>query len=416
VSSLSRLPGQYNRHAAAGIPEQRKIQGLIMTSSSHDSLGTNRLGLVMSGGGARAAYQVGFLRSLGKHYPDLCFPIITGVSSGAINAAYLANESGTLHDKAERLSQIWEDLTIDKVFRVDPGSITRHVLSWGLRLITGGATSTVMARSLLDTTPIRHLLTNILKPEGGKLAGIAHNIHAGKLKAIAITASSYSTGQSITWVQGSGIEHWQRGHRKSVSEDIGVDHIMASASLPMFFPSVYVNGSWYGDGGIRLTAPLSPAIHMGARKLLAISTRHIPAPVEAKAPRIDDYPAPAKVIGAMYNSIFLDVFDNDALRLERINSLITKLPEEKREGLAPVKLLMLRPSEDLGNLAAKYEPQLPKPFRFMTRGWGTREYRSTDMLSLVMFQTDYIHHLIEMGEKDAEARRDEIEEFLRSPD
>ncbi len=387
-----------------------------MTNSTNNTSGTDRLGLVMSGGGARAAYQVGFLRSLGKHYPELCFPIITGVSSGAINAAFLANETGPLHGKAERLSAIWEGLNIDKVFRVDPGSISRHVLSWGLRLITGGATGTVTARSLVDTSPIRHLLTDILKPEGGKLNGISRNISAGTLKAIAITASSYTTGQSITWVQGEGVRPWQRAHRKSVFEDIGVEHIMASASLPMLFPSVYVNGSWYGDGGIRLTAPLSPAIHMGARKLLAISTRHIPTPTEAKAPRLDDYPAPAKVIGAMYNAIFLDVFDNDALRLERINSLIKNLPEPNREGLTPVKLLMLRPSEDLGNLAAKYEPQLPKPFRFMTRGWGTREYRSTDMLSLVMFQTDYIHHLIEMGEKDADARRDEIGEFLRSTD
>ena len=182
----------------------------------------------------------------------------------------------------------------------------------------------------------------------------------------------------------------------------------------MFFPSVYVNGSWYGDGGIRLTAPLSPAIHMGATRLLAISTRHIPNRKESKTPRLDDYPAPAKVIGALYNSVFLDVFDNDALQLQRVNSLIRDLPVEKREGLVPVKLLMLRPSEDLGNLAAKYEPRLPRPFRFMTRGWGTREYRSTDLLSLVMFQSDYTRHLIDMGERDAEARMDEINTFLTS--
>jgi NTE family protein len=190
---------------------------------------------------------------------------------------------------------------------------------------------------------------------------------------------------------------------------------MASASLPMFFPSVYVNGSWYGDGGIRMTAPLSPAIHMGARRLLAISTRHIPLPSEPKMHEADDYPAPAKVIGAMYNAIFLDVFDNDALRLERLNTLIRRLPESERDGLAPVKLLLMRPSEDLGNLAGRYEPQLPRPFRFMTRGWGTRESRSTDMLSLVMFQPDYINHLIAMGEADAEARRDEIDQFLHTP-
>ncbi len=368
----------------------------------------------MSGGGARAAYQVGFLRSLARHHKDLNFPIITGVSSGAINAAYLANESGLLHEKVERLVDIWSNLTIDSVFRVDTPSIVGHVFSWALRLITGGATNKVTVRSLVDTGPIRQLLTNILRPENGKLTGIARNISEGRLTSIAITASSYTTGQSISWVQGSGIKEWRRGHRKSVFSDITIDHIMASASLPMFFPSVYVNGSWYGDGGIRLTAPLSPAIHMGARRLLAISTRHIPTLAESKTPKIDDYPAPAKVIGAMYNAIFLDVFENDALRLERINTLIRQLPEEKRDGLVPVKILVLRPSEDLGNLAAKYEPRLPGPFRFMTRGWGTRERRSTDMLSLVMFQGDYIRHLIEMGERDADARKDEIAAFLNS--
>jgi len=375
---------------------------------------TDDLGLVMSGGGARAAYQVGFLRSLGHHHKDIHFPIITGVSSGAINAAYLANESGTLHEKAERLAEIWGNLTIDHVFRVDSMSIARHVLSWGVRLITGGAANAIMTRSLVDTGPIRNLLKDILKPEHGRLTGIEKNINEGVLRAIAITASSYTTGQSISWVQGNNVAAWERAHRKSVFSDINIDHIMASASLPMFFPSVYVNGSWYGDGGIRLTAPLSPAIHMGARRLLAISTRHLQPVREAKQVKIDDYPSPARVIGAMYNAIFLDVFDNDALRLERVNTLINRLSEERRDGLVPVKLLLLRPSEDLGNLASQYEPQLPGPFRFMTRGWGTKEYRSSDMLSLVMFQPDYIQHLIQMGERDAEARKDEIDHFLHS--
>jgi len=184
----------------------------------------------------------------------------------------------------------------------------------------------------------------------------------------------------------------------------------------MFFPAVYVDGRWYGDGGIRLTAPLSPAIHMGARRLLAISTRHLPERPATDVTRTEDYPSPAQVIGAMYNAVFLDVFDNDALRLERINSLIEHLPEEQRNGMVPVKLLLLRPSEDLGDLAGRYEPQLPGPFRFMTRGLGTQESRSTDMLSLVMFQPDYLQHLIRLGARDAEARMGEIEAFLEEED
>lgn len=374
------------------------------------------LGLVMSGGGARAAYQVGFLRALARHHKDLHFPIITGVSSGAINAAFLANESGLFRDKVERLTKIWSRLTIDHVFRVDSRSIAGHVLSWGVRLITGGASRAVETRSLVDTEPVRQLLVDILQPEHGSLPGIRRNISEGKLKGIAITASSYTTGQSISWVQGEGVSGWERAHRKSIFSDISVDHIMASASLPMLFPSIYVDGNWYGDGGIRLTAPLSPAIHMGARRLMAISTRHIAPKQESNSARLDDYPSPAKVMGAMYNAIFLDVFDNDALRLERINHLLENRTVDNQEELQPVKLLLLRPSEDLGDLAGKYEPQLPAAFRFMTRGWGTREYKSTDMLSLVMFQPDYLQHLIEMGERDAELRMDEIAAFFADGD
>jgi NTE family protein len=369
----------------------------------------------MSGGGARAAYQVGFLRALARHNPDLHFPIITGVSSGAINAAFLGNEGGTFKEKTDELAEIWRHLTLDHVFRVDSMSIAGHVLSWGLRLITGGATNAIKTRSLVDTEPLRQLISKILNPHHGTLTGIQRNIDDGYLKAFAITASNYTTGHSISWVQGN-VEEWERGHRKSVNCNITVEHIMASASLPMLFPAIYVDGSWYGDGGIRLTAPLAPAIHMGARRLIAISTRHISPEERFKTARLDDYPSPAKVIGAMYNAVFLDVFDNDALRLQRINTLLTNCESENQEGLGPVKLLLLRPSEDLGNLAAQYEPQLPRSFRFMTRGWGTREYESADMLSLVMFQPDYLQHLIHMGETDAEARMDEISEFMASDD
>jgi len=383
-----------------------------MEKQEQNGLMTHHLGLVMSGGGARAAYQVGFLRSLAHHYDDLHFPIITGVSSGAINAAYLANEVGIFKEKVERLTEIWSHLTIDHVFRVDSRSIAGHVMSWGLRLITGGVTNTIKTRSFVDTDPLRRLLNEILKPEHGKLVGINRNILEDKLKAIAITASSYTTGQSISWVHGKDVKGWERAHRQSVFSDITVDHIMASTSLPMLFPSIYVNGSWYGDGGIRLTAPLSPAIHLGARKLLAISTRHIPQNHGDTGKKVDDYPSPAKVMGAMYNAVFLDVFDNDALRLERINKLLENSQGGSHEHLGPVKLLLLRPSEDLGDLAGQYEPQLPSAFRFMTRGWGTQQSQSADMLSLVMFQPDYLQHLIKMGEQDADARMDEINQFL----
>jgi NTE family protein len=375
---------------------------------------TGGLALVMSGGGARATYQVGFLRWLARHYPDLKIPILTGVSAGAINAAYLANHRGSFRKKVEDLAEIWAEITTDHVFRVDPISIARNVISWGARLVMGRASRIIRAYSLVDASPFGALLEALLQPVGSQLVGIQKNLDRGELRAIAITTSSYSTGQSITWVQGEDVTLWERGHRKALASTLTLDHILASASLPIFFPAVLINGHWYGDGEIRMTAPLSPAIHLGADRILAIATRYGRSPEEADRPSIDHYPPPVQVIGALFNAIFLDVFDYDALRLERINQLVVNLPEEKRAGMRPIKLLLLRPSRDMGMLAGRFESRLPCAFRFMTRGLGTLETRSNDILSLLMFQPDYLKALLDLGYADAEARKDEIAAFLTS--
>jgi len=372
----------------------------------------NDLALVMSGGGARAAYQVGFLRGLAHHHKELRFPIITGVSAGAINAAYLANESGSFLDRIEKLADIWAGLTLDHVFRVDTPSILMHMGGWALRLVLGRASKNVKVRAMVDTEPLRVLLQDILRSDKDRISGIQANIDSGDLKGIALTASNYSTGQSITWVQSAEANHWERAHRKSVMVDIKVEHIMASTSLPLFFPAVEVGGEWYGDGGIRLTAPLSPAIHIGAKRILAISTRYLPTVEEQGTGMIDDYPPPAQVVGAMFSAIFLDAFDNDALRLERINTLIKYTTEEHDHDLEAVKLFLLRPSQNLGKMANQFEANLPRTFRFMTRGLGTKETRSNDLLSMVMFQQDYISELLALGYADAESRLDEISAFF----
>jgi NTE family protein len=191
-----------------------------------------------------------------------------------------------------------------------------------------------------------------------------------------------------------------------------VEHVLASSALPFFFPAVEVNGRWHGDGGIRLTAPLSPAVHLGARRIIAVSTRYARSREEADRPTISGYPPPAQVAGVLYNAIFLDQLDGDALQMRQINQLIARLPEAERDGLRHIDLLLLRPSVDLGPLANEYEPELPRAFRFLTRGLGTRETRSNDMLSLVMFQGDYVRRLIALGEADAAARMPVIGRFL----
>lgn len=374
------------------------------------------LALMLSGGGARGAYQVGVLRRIAKECPAAVPGILTGVSAGGINAAYLAASQEPFTEKLDTLSAVWERLRIDDVFNVDLRALTERGVRWGSRLLAGGSHPLRPARSMIDTAPLRALLERLLQPDStGGIPGIMRSLEAGWLQAIALTGSSYTTGQSVTWVQkrdGCAVGTWERPQRRSVDCQLRVDHVMASSALPFLFPAVNVDGAWFGDGGIRLTAPLSPAVHLGARRILAVSTRYARSRDEADRPAIAGYPPPAQVAGVLYNAIFLDQLDSDALEMHRINRLIAKLPESDREGLRQIDLLLLRPSIDLGRLANEYEPELPRAFRFLTRGMGTRETRSNDMLSLVMFQGDYVRRLLDLGDADALARMPHIRRFL----
>ena len=311
------------------------------------------------------------------------------------------------------LSQLWGNLTVEDVFHGDVRSLAMNSFRWLRQLASGGMGGAPRVRGLVDTQPLRNYLTEVLHAVDGELTGVRYNLDRGRLKAVAISTSSYSTGRSVTWVQGSDIHEWRRARRRAVNAVMTVEHVMASAALPLIFPAVQLENEWYGDGSIRLTAPLSPALHLGARRILAISTRCEASEDEAEEPTVYGYPPPAQVAGILANSIFLDLLDNDALRLERLNRLLERLPPEKRDGLKPVRLLTLRPSMDLGTLAYEYEPQLPRAFRFLTRGLGTKQTRSPDFLSLVLFQPDYLQKLMEVGEADAEARGREILEFLQ---
>lgn len=352
---------------------------------------------------------------LAREFPDIVPGILTGVSAGGINAAYLVARQEPLAEKVENLANVWTGLRIDDVFRVDLRDLTSRTVRWSGRLLSGGSSPMPPAKSLVDTTPLRQLLERMLQSRSGLLPGIATSLKTGWLRAVALTASNYTTGQSTTWVQTRdecSIKTWERPQRASAACALRVDHVMASSALPFFFPAIEVDGAWYGDGGIRLTAPLSPAVHLGARRIIAVSTRYARSREEADRPAVIGYPPPAQVAGVLYNAIFLDLLDSDALHMQQINEFIARLPEGQRNGLRHIDLLVLRPSEDLGRLANAYEPELPRAFRFLTRGWGTRETRSNDMLSLVMFQSDYVKRLIEMGQSDAEARISEIRRFL----
>ena len=368
--------------------------------------------IILSGGGARAAYQVGVLRGLSRHFPRARPLILAGESAGAINAAYLAAHPGTLADAVEDLARLWSQLTADEIFRVGALSLARNVLRWGTRLMSGGAAIAPEARGLLDTAPLRALLERSFAPADGELVGIAKNLDRGLLKAIALTTINYSTGQTVTWVQGGRIRDWERPLRRSVGTRLTIDHVLASAALPFLFPAVRLGDDWYGDGGVRLHAPLSPAIHLGAERILAISTRYRPTHEEADQPAVHGYPPPAQVAGILLDAIFLDLIDYDALVLERLNRLLGKLARQEWGELRPVDLLVLRPSQDLARLAAGCEACLPRGLRFFVRGLGAHETSRPALLSLVMFMPEYLQPLMRIGESDVEARLDEVAAFL----
>jgi NTE family protein len=369
--------------------------------------------LVLTGGGARAAYQVGVLRRIAHHLPNAKFDVITGVSAGAINAVFLASRHAPLRDVVEELTAVWQPLRVRDVMQIDAPALVRNVVGWGTKLVSGGGPVAPRVHGLVDTAPLRKVLERLFPLNSdGEIIGVAESIARGDPKAVAVTTLDYTTGRTVTWTQGTNVEMWERPLRRSVLANISVDHIMASSALPIIFPAIKVGRHYHGDGGIRLSAPLAPALHLGATRILAISTHYEKTFSEADEPQTIGYPPPAQILGQLANAVFLDVMDEDAIRLERSNALLSELPPDRRHGYRLVDFASIRPSQDLGKLAAAHEPQLPRGFRFLTRSLGTRETSNADFLSLLMFVPEYLQKLIEVGETDAEARIGEIKELL----
>lgn len=374
--------------------------------------------LVLSGGGARAAYQAGVLRYVGEAFPDRYFPIMTGVSAGAINTAQIANHTGPFPQAAERLVHSWSTLRAENVFEAESGFSFIWNLLWRDRSpeeIEPEELSSLDVRStygFVDTTPLWDFLKKHLDAPEGQLKGIEENLRRGRLKAAAVVTTNYATGQTVTWVQGSDFDLWERPDRISINTTLTVDHVMASTSLPLIFPAVRIGDMWYGDGGVRLAAPLAPAVHLGADRIMVISTRYKRSRAEADEPAVYGYPPAAQIIGILMNSVFLDALDQDAFTLERINKLVDDLPRHKRHGMRPIQLLQLRPSVDLGRLAGEHNPTLPSTLRFLTSGLGTEETLSPDWLSVLLFEETYIEQLLEIGYEDAKNQHDRIAAFF----
>lgn len=370
------------------------------------------LGLVLTGGGARAAYQVGLLQYISDYIPKARFSIVIGVSAGAINAAQLANHPGTYKDATSRLVTNWRDLRSNDVFEME--SVLDLFRSFLGRTVRGDGSREQLQdlHAFADTAPLRRHLEEMLETEEGQLVGVTRNLEQGKLRAVAIVTTSYTTGQTVSWIQGDHFEGWERPNRVGVHTGLTVDHIMASASLPFLFPAVQIGDHWYGDGGIRLAAPLAPAIHLGADRILAISTRYSRSRAEADQPVIEGYPPASQIFGLLTNAVFLDALDDDAVIMERINNLVERLPRKERMGLRPIELMLLRPSVDLGKLAREYEPTLPGTLEVFSRLLGTGETRSPDWLSMLLFEHDYVSRLIDIGYEDARRQHRRIEAFF----
>lgn len=366
--------------------------------------------LVLSGGGARAAYQVGLLRHLGRKRPDRCFPILTGVSAGAINIAHLASHPGPADACTAELAEHWRRLTVQEVFRTDPFTLASIAVRWAVKLGTGGTRLAPRARSLVDTSPLRAFLEDTID-----MRGIEQNVEEGRIRAAAITATSYHTGRTVSFVQGApDVSLWRRPQRRARRTRLTLDHVMASSALPLLFPAVHIGGSYYGDGSIRQAAPLSPAVHLGADRILSVSARYGRTVEEAEVPSVTGYPPPAQVAGLLFNNIFLDALDADARRLERINQLLDACSgwDDGVGELRKVEHMVLRPSEDLGALAAGYRGELPRLLRFLVGGLEGGRPRTSDFVSYLLFEPGYIDRLIELGERDAERQWPRIARFL----
>ena len=371
------------------------------------------VGLILSGGGARAAYQVGVLKAIAAILPEGMpnpFPVICGSSAGALNAAALAIYATHFHEGVHRLVHVWCNFQVGQVFRADARSTLLNGLRWGCGAVIRGF-GRRNPHALLDRAPLRRLLQVRLPCHRLRDA-----IEAGALRALSITCFGYGSGQSVTFYQGiSTITPWKRAQRIGCPVEITHDHLMASSALPFIFAAEKINREYFGDGSIRQTSPLSPALHLGAERVLVIGLRQETKAAPARE-NGDEYPPLAQIAGHVLNSIFLDSLDADLERLRRINSTVELIPPPHRErddlGLRLVESLVISPSQELEKIAAQHAHRLPRAVRFLLRGVGVRNRHGANLVSYLLFEKPYCRDLIALGYADAMVRREEILRFL----
>jgi NTE family protein len=369
--------------------------------------------LVLPGGGARGAFQVGVLKVIAELVPKGSinpFDVISGTSAGAVNTVVLAAKARRFRLAVAELDQVWRNFRCDQVFRSDSLTMMRSSLHWFASIITGGLIG--MPRALLDNAPLRVLLNrNIHFPR------IQAALDCGWLDAVAITAAGYSTAQSHTFYQATD-DHlpWSRTRRVGVRAKLDLDHVMASIAVPMVFPPVLLGNEYYGDGAMRQATPLSPAIHLGADRILVIGVRNEVPDIEPDENSVPPYPSFAQIAGYTLDALFLDGLYSDLERMTRINQLVDSVPEQERRGvmkeMRPIDTMVVVPSEDLRDIAYRHRRDLPFALRNLLHGIGGKPDSESRLLSYLLFEQSFTRELIDLGYRDAIKVKDQLRDFV----
>lgn len=373
-----------------------------------------KTGLILSGGGARAAYQVGVLMAIADLVPRGTrnpFPIISGTSAGAINAAALAAQAHNYRMAVRGLERVWANITAEQVYRTDVYSFAKSILRWFFTTLVSG--STPVNSALLDSRPLHKLLSMVVN-----FQRIQEALDRGDLHALAITASSYATGESVAFFQAQPhLQEWKRARRLGRRSEIAVNHLLASSAIPILFPAQEVEGRYYGDGAVRQLAPASPALHLGAERLLVIGVSGNTSAMRQRD--VEGYPSLAQVLGHILNSVFVDSLEGDVERLERINNTLQAIPPKTRQqqgiSLREVDVLKIYPSRPIDEIAAEHIKELPRALRFFLRGSGATRSPGASAVSYLLFEPGFTRALMSLGYQDARQREDEIRTFLELP-
>ena len=369
--------------------------------------------LVLTGGGARAAYQVGVLSAITKFMPrshGVPFPIICGTSAGAINSTALACYASCFQLGVKKLEWVWKNLDPSRIYHSDALRVFSH-LSAGLLGSFQADYANKSARSLLNNAPLRDLLNMVVD-----FNRIDTNIRRGYLSAVSVTASSYSSGDSISFFQSKeSISPWFRAKRRGEPAQLNSQHLMASAAIPLVFPSAKIKHDHLGDGSIHQLSPLSPAIHLGAEKIFVVGVEQPKEPIHARENNPHP-PTTATIAGHLLDSVFSDTLQSDIERMERVNHTLSLIPEDLKNqtaGLKSINSLVINPSHDFNAIAVKYYDKLPLSIRLLLRSVGITNDAESSLVSYLLFEKSYCKELISLGFNDALEQESKIREFLK---